>query len=269
MASIVIPIYKAHPSRNELKSFCQCYKVLGSHPIFVVTYKGLELNEYANAIHRNINCKYFEESFFSSVSAYNELMTSYSFYYAFRNYKYILIYQLDAWVFNDSLIDWCNRGYDYVGAPWFENFGSYEENSQLWKVGNGGFSLRRVDKFLSLTNPMTKIRSSKEVFQTFYKGFTTLPSCMLKCLGRKNNVAYYKNSYKYINEDVFFTINMSEYKRLRLKTPSAEDAAYFAFECSPRYLFKLTNHKLPFGCHAWEKYDLDFWHEFIHRNTEL
>lgn len=30
-----------------------------------------------------------------------------------------MIYQLDAWVFNDELSSWCSLGYDYIGAPFF------------------------------------------------------------------------------------------------------------------------------------------------------
>jgi hypothetical protein len=59
----------------------------------------------------------------------------------------MLIYQLDAWVFKDDLMKWCNKGYDYIGAPWFEDFGSYEKGKKLWRVGNGGFSLRKIKYF--------------------------------------------------------------------------------------------------------------------------
>jgi len=38
---------------------------------------------------------------------------------------------------------------------------------------------------------------------------------------------------------------------------------YFSFECLPGKMYGMTNKKLPFGCHAWEKYDLKFWSSFI------
>jgi small ligand-binding sensory domain FIST len=28
---------------------------------------------------------------------------------------------MDCLVFSDQLLAWCNRGYDYVGAPWFKS----------------------------------------------------------------------------------------------------------------------------------------------------
>lgn len=39
------------------------------------------------------------------------------FYRRFGKYKYMLIYQLDAFVFSDKLLDFCEMGYDYIGAP--------------------------------------------------------------------------------------------------------------------------------------------------------
>ncbi len=39
-----------------------------------------------------------------------------TFYKQFLNYEYILIYQLDAFVFKDEL-NYCSQGIDYVGAP--------------------------------------------------------------------------------------------------------------------------------------------------------
>ena len=35
------------------------------------------------------------------------------------------------------------------------------------------------------------------------------------------------------------------------------------FELEPRYLYNLNQKKLPFGCHAWEKHEPDFWKNHI------
>jgi hypothetical protein len=47
------------------------------------------------------------------------------------------------------------------------------------------------------------------------------------------------------------------------RRPKAKEALHFAFEMEPRKAYKMTNHKLPFGVHAWEKYDAEFWKEWI------
>ena len=73
-----------------------------------------------------------------------------NFYQRFRRFEYILIYQLDAFVFSDRLEEFCRLGYDYIGAPWPLGDGNKHneelvvEGNHFLTVGNGGFSLRRV-----------------------------------------------------------------------------------------------------------------------------
>jgi 23S rRNA G2445 N2-methylase RlmL len=43
------------------------------------------------------------------------------------------------------------------------------------------------------------------------------------------------------------------------RVPNAIEAALFSFEVAPEHLFELVGNKLPFGCHAWEKYNKSFW----------
>jgi hypothetical protein len=42
-----------------------------------------------------------------------------------------------------------------------------------------------------------------------------------------------------------------------------EKAIGFSFEKLPQKLYNLNHNNLPFGCHAWFKYDFDFWEPFI------
>lgn len=43
----------------------------------------------------------------------------------------------------------------------------------------------------------------------------------------------------------------------------SEEASHFAFEKHPSFLFS-QNGQLPFGCHAWRKYEYDeFWGKYI------
>ena len=51
----------------------------------------------------------------------------------------------------------------------------------------------------------------------------------------------------------------------KLHRPSPEEAARFSFECSPEYLFQFIGRTLPFGCHAWRKFQYEeFWSKYIH-----
>lgn len=265
---IVVPIYKTSPSSSELASFRQVLKVLAKYDLFIYTYEGLDLSIYyseAEKLNKSINVEYFNRDFFSSIKGYNRLCLTIDFYKRVSSFKYMLIYQLDAWVFRDELEFWCNRGYDYVGAPFFTNFGSHEDGNKLWAVGNGGFSLRRISYVMGILSYKFPINLKVEL----NKGFNEFIKSCLKIIGFHNTMQWYiKHVSNNINEDYFISIYLgaisNKRKRFLPHLPSPFDAAAFSFEQSPSYLYKLIGEKLPFGCHAFEKYEyLTFWRNFI------
>ena len=67
-----------------------------------------------------------------------------------------------------------------------------------------------------------------------------------------------------MNEDYFFSIYTSNsWNKQNTNFPSVEEASYFAFEVNPSYLYSI-NKRLPFGCHAFEKWEFEyFWKKFI------
>ncbi|HMC84001.1 MAG TPA: DUF5672 family protein, partial [Chitinophagaceae bacterium] len=66
------------------------------------------------------------------------------------------------------------------------------------------------------------------------------------------------------HEDQFWGLSLSK-KFEWFKVPDYKTAAAFAFEMQPHRLYILNNNQLPFGCHAWWKYDLDFWKPHIEK----
>jgi hypothetical protein len=107
---------------------------------------------------RRIHVVRFDPDFFRNTTTYSALLISAGFYAAFASYDFILIHQLDVFVFRDELADWCARGYDYIGAPWFD-VDWFGEVRDAWPpatrdnvVGNGGFSLRRCASASCLRN---------------------------------------------------------------------------------------------------------------------
>ena len=84
----------------------------------------------------------------ASIAAYNRMMLTPWFYRLFNGYRHILLYQLDCLMFGDDVTAWCRRDWSYVGAPWFGK----RAPDDLKSVGNGGFSLRRVDHMLAVLN---------------------------------------------------------------------------------------------------------------------
>jgi hypothetical protein len=239
--AVVIPVYKETMTANEKISFEQCLSVLYRYPIVLLAPEGLNLDTYTSYTNHFI-IQRFDTSFFQNIQGYNKLMLSKVFYERFLEYKYILIYQLDAFVFSDQLDDWCSRGYDYVGAPWLDrcNYLFLLKKSPLRSlfllisgrlvnnVGNGGLSLRKVRTFFRLSSLFKR-----------------------KALAWKSN------------EDYFWSYWLGFYPFLKI--PAYKEALSFSFELNPEKCFILNKYEYPFGCHAWERYDIDFWRPVFSR----
>lgn len=256
--AVVIPVYKAAPNANEQQALYQCLNILGKHPIVLVCPQSLDVGFYQSIAKRHqasLNVQRLSDQYFKGISGYNHMLMSTTFYRAFKTYRYILVYQLDAWVFRDELDYWCGLGYDYIGAPWFENYGTYKDGNKLWAVGNGGFSLRRIQYFLDLLEYDGPLKDASTLDLE-----PTMKNRIYKYLyakGYQNRVSYFRKDPT-LFEDVFYTVYLKD-TRFKANVPSAVDAASFAFEKSPSYLYSLTG-KLPFGCHAWEKNEYEsFW----------
>jgi hypothetical protein len=167
---------------------------------------------------------------------YSRLLLSRELYERFGAYEYVLLHQLDALVLRDELADWCARGLDYVGAPWFPTADVDFVNEPA--VGNGGFSLRRVDAFLEvLSVPGVEREAARWV-----KG--------------KSRSPFEKH------EDLFWSFEAARY-RPEFRIASVEEALGFAFEVEPRRAFELAGRRLPFGAHAWARYDRAFWEPYL------
>lgn len=274
---VVIPVYKTHPIPSEIASFKQCLTVLADYEIVLVTYENLDLSIYfkiSQELGKKYRVEYFNRDYFVSLNSYNKLCLSTAFYDRFQNYVYMLIYQLDAWVFSDQLQYWCNKGYDYIGAPLF-----YENKKTVFVgVGNGGFSLRRIlyckDLLLKNRNiPYIKpyflwkwIYDSKINFLKKKYGLFSLLVVFTKVLlgsfGFRNTLNYFiENSG--LNEDFILSVWASQAWNVKGNFPPCKEASFFSFEVNPSYLYK-KNGKLPFGCHAFEKWEYDrFWSKHI------
>lgn len=238
LVDVIIPIYKTDLSDLEVISLRQVYKVLSQHSLVVIKPASLDLSETLKHFPR-LEMRSFDDHYFRGIPGYNELMLSELFYAEFRHSKYILIYQLDAYVFKDDLTFWCEKGYDYIGAPWlkksiynfpiisgimklsrwYRRYRGLKSKQDLYnKIGNGGFSLRKVDRFHNAT-----IKYQEQI-RVFLK----------------------QKSHLY-NEDVFWaTIPNFNY-------PSVAEALEFSFDKYPFLCHKMNNKKLPFGCHGWYK----------------
>lgn len=257
---IVIPIHSATPVPYELISFQQCFKVLGEYPIKIVAPVGLNLNSYREVV-PSFEVIYIDPRWQKSVASYNKLKLSRFFYRLFSEYEYLLTYEPDAFVFKDELTEWCAKGYDYIGAPWFEDFHLAQPTSPFFGVGNSGFSLRKI----AAAQKVLKSIYYKHPFE-YTSGIRNLVAAYAKMPYRwlRNQSAenYTIQQTCDISEDRFFGQVAPAYAK-DFKLAPIEEAMRFSFEVQPEVLFKLTHKQLPMGCHAWWRYSPEFWKPVI------
>lgn len=258
---VIVPIYKNTLSKEDLISLLLCSKHLNRYDIIVISPESLREDEkHLMMIEQyNLNTKYFNNFFFSGIDGYNKLMLDLIFYESFSEYRYMLICQLDTLIFSGDLSYWMNKDYDYVGSPWVAN----GENIILDSMGNGGLSLRKVSKFV-------EVLKSKEFYYSNAKFFGTstragLKNLLLLRLFYKLKSVNYSLNFKGVflmfytnNEDVFWAF-FAKFFTDDFKLSTVEDALKFSFEENPSFCLNANNYELPFGCHAWERYDVDFW----------
>jgi hypothetical protein len=261
---IVIPVYKSMISANEKRSLSQCFTVLSQFPICFVCGQSLNLDDYISVLPGDAayTTERFKDDYFASISTYNRLCLSLNFYKRFKNYNYIFLYQLDAWVFKNELLHWCSLGYDFIGAPWFEGWGNATQDSAYLGVGNGGFCLRKVDSFIKVLKSFAYIISVMGVLRNFKHN----PSVkklfwVFKNLTVANNTFYLFNNYDF-QEDYFWG-KIAHQKFSWFRVADKTTASQFSLEGNAPLLYKINNNHLPFGCHAWEKYHKEFWLQFI------
>ncbi|MDX9893246.1 MAG: DUF5672 family protein [Patescibacteria group bacterium] len=256
---IAVPYYKNELSPDEQISLNHLEKYLGRYDIFLVAPDGLQINL------EKYPTKRFPAKYFKSTKSYSKLLLLERFYKQFSDYEYLLIYQLDCLVFSDQLLDWCQRGDDYIGAPWFK--------SQMIKrydypdaCGNGGFSLRRIDKAIEVIEK-SKLPFWKIISQSF-QTIAEIPSLNPKSILKAIKLAWSKSAAwrTLLNEDRYWSFEAQKIVA-DFKIPDVDTALRFAFEIGPRYCFERNHRQLPFGCHGWMKYDRNFWLPYIIKNN--
>lgn len=233
-AVVVVPIYKPEPDIFDAASWHRCLSVFADTPIAVIAPEGLDLAAWIrppdHTGRRPIHVVRFAAEFFESQRRYNALMLAPSFYRRFATYEFLLLHQLDVFVFRNDLADWCAREWDYVGAPWFDlafDRAALPPTTRDNLVGNGGFSLRRV-------------ASCVQVLET--------------ALARQ--MAWDGN------EDVFWSFWAPVLSRFRI--PTWQEAVAFSMELNPERGLAENGAKLPFGCHGWTKGPCyDFWRPYV------
>ncbi len=240
---VVMPLYRSGLSANEHISIARCYELYaGKYDIIVVKPEGVDMT----ALGEEFPALQFIEvspERMSSIQQYNKLLLSEDFYRLFVGYDYMLIYQADCFVFHDTLDEWIDRGYDYVGAPWYFSLGFaapfkrligrilramrlYHGNGFRWgEVGNGGFSLRRVQSFIEHMQSRPNLSGRAKQ-------------------GR-------------LNEDIYWSLRAKGFRK-----PSASEASEFCGDMTPTLCPQNV-----MAAHGWNKNreTIEFWREKIEK----
>lgn len=265
---VVIPIYKQSPDVHETASFRQCLNLLRNYHVVIVTYEELNCSLYskiAKDYNRELFFEYFDKTCFTSIDGYNKLCLSKELYERFLLYEYMLIFQLDAWIFRDELLYWCSMKYDYIGAPLFKIVNGQYTYDLSGFIGNGGLSLRKISFCLRALNykRYKPILTWKYLLKTSNSVFDML-KVPIKLIGIHNNKSWFlmKEDYPCIHEDHYFSL--FKYSYMKCHFPDFNEALRFSFEVHPSYMYELNQKKLPFGCHAFMKYEYaTFWSHYI------
>jgi len=231
--AVIIPIYKSRLTEDEIFSINKSLSNLSGHNIYWLAPESMDITYYQK-LFKVQEVARFEDHYFKDISGYNRLLVSTTFYERFLAYDFSLICQPDAVVLKPELHLWLGKPYDYIGAPWPKGYSCTIHTKQvpidggvncITFVGNGGLSLRRNKACINL------IREFSDV------------SCNWHTYGHA--------------EDLFFAFTGT--LSLNFLMPNIMTAATFSHDIDPLYLQQLIHHQIPFGVHAWGKYNRSFW----------
>lgn len=205
-------------------------KQLGLENVFLAGPNSLDLSFYRK-LWPQLLAERFADKYFSNIGAYNTLMLAPEFYERFQSTsKWLLLHQLDAFMLENKVDEFCAMPYDYFGAPWRDGqlvaplvkgpiatklFGTKVD------VGNGGLSLRNISATISLLD-------RRSIARKIWR----------------------------MNEDAFFAYYGLKDRYFRAST--AEISSRFALETDPEYWIR-RNGCNPMGIHGFEKHSPKFY----------
>lgn len=205
---IIIPIYKPTLNKFETISVNRCFEILGNYKIRFIAPQGLDISYYKEYIQR-AEIKFLPAKYFKSPQTYNNLLRSLFFFEQLLPHTHMLMYHTDSYVFRDELMYWCEKGYDYIGAPMYKWDETIEPTKYIG-VGNGGFSLHNINSAIHILKSWKITYTLKDLNKWYLKyNFNGKVKYLLYYLksfigfGRFSKSGF--NQCK-INEDVFWGI---------------------------------------------------------------
>jgi hypothetical protein len=260
----IVPIYTVLNEYEEL-SIKNLNSKLSSIPKVIICPKTCDVSfdKYTDETYQIIR---LPNSFFKSTQTYNKLLRTSFFFKLFSEYEFILMHHPDSYIFSDQLEYWCNKDFDYIGAPLYKYDGSITPSEYIG-IGNGGFSLHKVDSALKVLSTFKVVYPLVDLFSWWtnynWNGRLRYLYYFLRMfLGIGRNSHNNLNQSR-LNEDVFWGIYVPK-SFTWYKVATFEEAYKFSMEYNCSKLLEYNNGVLPFGCHNWFKGNfLPFWEPYI------
>ena len=253
---IVIPMHKPEPSSEERASLIQCQKILGEYPIYLLHPPGMSTKTYGDIFPflKNLAAP---TGAMASIATYNQLMISPFIFDALNSYSHILIHEPDSIVLKNDLHHWCKQDFDYVGAPWFCS--DFAENLQLKATGNFGFSLFKVKTVNDLFRKNPRWYGASMILRDLLRGLRGKKDTFIRALDSMGSSGKLSGAHNLYQDhcDIFWSHVVPKIEsHFRVAPP--QKAIYFSWEKDPQKCFRICEGEIPFGLHAWSKYDLKF-----------
>lgn len=254
--AIVIPTHKSEISPEEKISLFQCQKILGNYAIYLLLPQGVSTKAY-EAIFPSLQILRVAPEKMSSISAYNKFMISPYIFNVLQSYTHVLIHEPDAIVLKDDLQFWCEQDFDYIGAPWFSSEAPNEFN--LKATGNYGLSLFKIKTVKDLFTSNPRWYSFSMIIRDLVRGIRGQKRYLkrgLLAMGAQGRIANASVIYQ-DHCDIFWSYLIPKIApHFRIAPP--QTAIFFSWEKCPGKSLAICKGELPFGIHAWSKYDLEF-----------
>ena len=252
-AIVMVPLYTSHLSTDAALSLARSVRVLGHHPFAIVCPLGLDLSPLDSLLApAKPRLERFDASYFDGIAGYNRLMLSKALYERFADYDYLLVCQTDAYVFHDALDHWCVKAYDYIGAPWIATNRTWlngtlfdlnnlfrkrkKSDEYFFKVGNGGFSLRRLAMMRRIVSEL------------------------------RDDIDWHAANPDYRDrhiEDRYMSI-VAPAHIPEMRIPDYREAVAFCIDRRPRLAMRMNAGQLPFACHGFDKHHVRaFWQPIL------
>lgn len=259
---VVVPIHRRELSEDEEVCLWRCSGMLAPWRKYFLAPAGLALDGleerygFDGTIER-ASC------FFGSQWTYNWMMLDHQLYALFEPYRFVLVHQLDAFLFRRNLEEFLALDFDYFGAPWPHWFSTRALGGPIGAVGNGGLSLRSVEKSKNallrcIDAPADLLRAGipgPGGLGTFYN-----KAELLARSGRFRDRAFRRVLLNWqSNEDIFWAL-VAPRIGVGFRAAPLDVAAQFAIDLDPEeFLGNPIDSELPFGCHGWASNAAPLW----------